>query len=472
MENQMPGGMASVAHLKRTPAQKYTLAVMALISFIVTFASSSINLALPDIALYFNSSASMLGWTVTGYTLANAAFAVPFGRIADLSGRKRIFIIGVSVFVLISFMCIFSRSVLMLIIFRLTQGIGGAMIFSTSSAILISEFPPQERGKILGYVVAATYAGISLGPVAGGIMNHYLGWRSIFIFSTLAALLVLILAVVKMPASKPNAKGHMDIFGNIVYVTMILCLMYGFSSFGSSLTSKLLVLVACALFFVFILHELKTDSPIMEVRLFARDRGYAFSNLAALLNYGATFALGYLMSIYLQVIRGYDSQAAGLIMISQPLLMTLLTPFAGRLSDRLSPFKMSSFGMALCTVSMFSFIFISAETSLTRIIFNLVLMGAGIGFFSTPNTNAVMSCVSPRDFGVTSSTLSTMRSIGQTASMAIFTLIVSANLKTAPFAEAPADLLIKIMKTGFIIFTIICFSGTFISLLRKKKKQA
>ncbi len=191
--------------------------------------------------------------------------------------------------------------------------------------------------------------------------------------------------------------------------------------------------------------------------------------MAALLNYGATFAISYLMSIYLQVVMGYSSQASGLILIVQPVLMAVLSPYAGRLSDRVSPFKLASFGMALCAAGVLIFAFVGLHTPLWVILAALVVTGIGFAFFSSPNTNAIMACVEQKDYGVASSILATMRSIGHTTSMVVVTLIVSRYMGSKALADAEPQLLIKTMHTAFWIFTVICAVGVFISLKRKSK---
>ena len=218
---------------------------------------------------------------------------------------------------------------------------------------------------------------------------------------------------------------------------------------------------------LFVRHELKSDDPAVDVRLFGKNAGYAFSNLSALLNYSATFAISYLISIYLQVVMGYSSQTAGLIMIFQPIVMAVLSPAAGRLSDRLSPFKMSSAGMGLCALGSGIFIFIGQDTGLAVIIVALLITGLGFSLFSSPNTNAVMSCVDKEDYGVASSILATMRSIGHTLSMVIVTIIVSRYMGDMPLTGADPQTLVSVINTSFIIFTVICGAGVFISLKRK-----
>jgi fucose permease len=173
------------------------------------------------------------------------------------------------------------------------------------------------------------------------------------------------------------------------------------------------------------------------------------------------------MSIHLQVVLGLSSQNAGFVLICQPLVMALLSPYAGRLSGRISPFKLASFGMGLCAAGLLLFSFISASFPFPLIIVGLAVVGVGFGFFSSPNTNAIMSLVPRDDYGVTSSILATMRGIGNTSCMAIVTLIISAHMGAASFAEAPTALLIATMRTGFIVFTVICAIGVFCSMNRK-----
>jgi EmrB/QacA subfamily drug resistance transporter len=452
--------------------QLSTIFVVVITAFITTFTGSALNLSIPSIGTEFHASASSVGWIVTGYILAAAVLSVPFGRLADLTGRKRILVIGILIFALCSGGAVFAQSMPILLLFRVVQGIGAAMIFSTNIAVLISAFSPDKRGKVLGYSIASTYIGLSAGPVVGGVLNHYLGWRSIFVLTFVISTIVFLTAAKKLPASKAECQGQgVDFLGNLLYVLMITLIMFGLSTVSTLFFAKYLVIAGVILFVLFVLHELRTEYPIVEVRLFAHNIGYSFSNLAALMNYGATFALGYLLSIYLQLVMGYDSQIAGLILISQPLMMAILSPYAGRLSDRISPFKLASFGMGLCALGLFSFIFISENYPFPLIIVNLLVVGVGFAFFSSPNTNAVMACVEKKDYGVASSILSTMRSIGHSASMAIVTFIVARQMGDVTLGEAEPKLLVETMHLSFLVFTCVCAVGIFISLKRKQPKQ-
>ncbi|MDO7786904.1 MFS transporter [Desulforamulus aquiferis] len=436
-------------------------------SFLTPFMGSAINLAIPSIGETFDTGTFMLSWIVSSYILASAAFLVPFGRLADIIGRKKVFISGIAIFAFSSGLCGLMGSVELMIFFRLLQGVGSAMIFGTGMAILTSVYPPQERGKVLGINVATVYVGLSLGPVLGGTLNHQFGWRSIFFLSAIIALVVLVMAVSKLKGEWAGAKGEkFDLVGSALYSVGLIAFLYGVSSITNVEWARYILVFGLIIFVMFIRYEMKIKEPILNLALFSKNVTFAFSNLAALINYSATFAVGFLLSVYLQVIKGYDSQMAGLILLSQPILMALLSPFAGKLSDHVEPRKVASWGMILTTVGLFFLCFINGHTDLWIIIINLSLLGVGFALFSSPNSNAVMASVEKRYYGVASSTLGTMRLTGQAVSMAIVTMILALYAGHVDLSPAYADLILRGTRISFIVFTIICFGGIFASLAR------
>ena len=208
--------------------------------------------------------------------------------------------------------------------------------------------------------------------------------------------------------------------------------------------------------------------PNIYVRgLFFKNRAFAFSNMAALINYSATFAVTFLLSLYLQYVKGLSAQNAGLILIAQPIMMAIITPFAGRLSDRYEPRILASLGMALVTVGLVIFAFISAQTTFEYIIIGLLVLGLGFGLFSSPNTNAIMGSVERRFFGVASATVSTMRLVGQVLSMGIAMLIFAMLIGRVQILPAQYPALIQSIQITFIIFAVLCFGGIFASMARK-----
>lgn len=459
--------------MKYEKEQKTTIFVVVTTTFITTFTGSALNLSIPDMGSDFHASASSVGWLITAYTLAVAAFSVPFGRIADLTGRKRILVAGILLFSVSSAGAVFGFSMWMLILCRIAQGIGGAMIFSTNTAVLISSFAEKDRGKVLGYSIASNYVGLSAGPVAGGFLNYNLGWRSIFILTALVGFAVFVIAWRKLPKDRGDSKTGKayDAAGNLLYIGMIVLTMYGLSEFALQPVPLAVTAGGLVMGLLFVRHELKARSPVMQLRIFKSDLAYSFSNLAALINYGAVFAVGYLMSVYLQVVMGCNSQTAGVILIVQPALMALLSPYTGRLSDRYSPFKLAALGMGVCAAGVLMFAFVGTDTLLWTVIGALIVTGTGFAFFSSPNTNAVMACVEKEDYGVASSVLATMRSIGHTVSMVIVTLAVSRYMGQQAMNSASPELLVKTMRGSFLIFAAACGVGAILSLKKSRGRQ-
>lgn len=448
--------------------KKVALLVTTLGSFLTPFMSSSLNIALPSIGKEFAMNAVLLSWVATSFLLAAAMFLVPFGKIADIHGRKRIFTYGVLIYTLASFLSAISNSASWLLCFRVGQGIGGAMMFGTGVAILTSVFPPGERGTVLGINVAAVYLGLSLGPFLGGILTQHFGWRSVFFVNVPLGLIIIILVFWVLKGEWAEARGEkFDLAGSIVYSLSLVALMYGFSQLPAIL-GALLILVGALGILAFVWWETKTESPVLNMNLFRNNTVFAFSNLAALINYSATFAVSFLLSLYLQYIKGLSPQNAGLILVSQPIVQAIFSPSAGRLSDRIESRIVASIGMGLTVIGLLLLTFLSEETALMFIVVSLIFLGLGFALFSSPNTNAIMSSVEKRFYGVASATLGTMRLTGQVLSMGIAMLIFAVYIGKVQITPEYYGPFLRSTQTAFIIFAVLCFGGIFASLARGK----
>ena len=442
------------------------LLVATLASFFTPFMASAINIALPSIGSEFAADAILLSWIPTAYLLASAVFAVPFGRIADIHGMKKIFIYGITIFTVATFLCGAAPSVTSLIAFRVLQGIGSAMIFVTGLAIITSVYPPKERGKAIGINIASVYIGLSMGPVLGGILTHYLGWRSVFYIIIPLGLLVIALTALKVKGEWAECKGEkFDYIGSIIYGIAIIMLMYGFS-IVPDLSGIILLVLGIIGILAFAVFELRVKNPVFEVRLF-KNITFGFSSLAALINYSSTFAVVFLLSLYLQYIKGLNPQFAGIILVAQPAVMAITAPVAGRLSDKFSPGAIASIGMAITAASLYFLTFLDNNTSLEFIIVVLLILGLGLGLFSSPNTNAIMGSVKKRFYGIASATVSTMRLIGQMLSMGIALLIFSIVIGNVQILPSSYPALLTSIKIVFTICAVLCFIGIFASLARK-----
>jgi len=392
--------------------KKSVLLISTFAAFLTPFLTSAVNLALPSIGKDLHANAINLGWVISSFILTSAIFLLPFGRLGDIIGRKKIFTIGIVLFTISTFLIVFSQSIMSLIILRIFQGFSSAMIFGTSMAILTSVFQPGERGRAIGINITATYLGLSLGPVIGGLLTHYFGWRSIFAFLVPFGIIAVILIQTKIKTEWAEAVGErFDWRGSVIYGIALASFMYGFSRLPSSL-GWTCIATGLLMAVVFLFFENKISNPVFDIRLILQNRIFAFSGIAALINYSATSAIGFFISLYLQYLKGLDARTAGLIMISQPIAMTLLSPIAGKLSDKKNPGAIASAGMGITASGLVLLCFISETTPDYLIVLLLLLMGIGFGLFSSPNSNAIMSSVEKRHLGVASGVVGTMRMVG------------------------------------------------------------
>jgi EmrB/QacA subfamily drug resistance transporter len=446
--------------------KKIILLVASLSSFLVPYTGSSITVALPAMASQFHADAVTLGWITSAYIIAAAVFIVPFGRYADIVGRKRIFIIGLVVFSLASLLCAFAPSENLLIAARFLQGIGGAMLFSTSLAIVTQVFGHGERGAAIGITIATVYAGLSIGPFLGGLLTDHFGWPAIFLVNVPLGLLTLALTLHYVRHEWADAAGdRFDSTGAIIYSIMLFCLIYGMLLLPDPVGIVWVIVapLACGLFYWW---EKRTSHPLIDFSVFADNRTFVFSNIAAMINYGATFGVGVLLSLYLQYIQGFSAATAGLILIAQPVVQMVFSPVAGRLSDRIEPRIVATAGMALTTLGLALFIFLTPSTPVWVIVASLMVLGLGYGFFSSPNTNAIMSSVEKQHLGIASGMNATMRSLGQLLSMAIAMFCFSVFIGMVTITPAVYPALMTSVTVTFVIFTILCIIGVGASYVR------
>ena len=448
--------------------KRAALIVAIISSFITPFLSSGVNVALPSMGRLFQMDAVLLSWVATSYILASVVFLVPFGRLADIYGRKRTLLWGYIVFTITTLGCGLATTVPILILFRVIQGFGSAMIFATGIAILVSVFPPQERGRVLGITVAAVYCGLSVGPFIGGFLTEHLSWRAVFFVNVPLGLIIIFLVFYKLRGEWAEAKGEkFDMTGALIYGIGIIALIYGLTQL-STLPGVCLIIIGILGMYAFVKWETRVEYPIFELSLFRHNRVFAFSNVAALINYSATSAVAFLLSLYLQHIKALSPQHAGLVLIAQPIVQAVFSPFAGMLSDRVEPRIVSSLGMAITTVGLLMLVFLGSESGLVFIIGTLVTLGFGFALFSSPNMNAIMGSVERKFFGLASGSVGTMRMLGMIISMGIATLVFTHFIGRVQITPEVYPVFIKSVGIAFIIFAAFCFGGVFASMVRGK----
>ena len=446
------------------------LSLIIITSFINPFLGASINIALPSISDEFSMSAYGMSWVAMAFLLTSAVFLVPLGKLADIRGRKLIFFYGNIIIAITSLSCALAPSGSILIVLRAIQGVGSAMVFGTGIAIITSVYPPGERGKAIGIVVTSVYIGLSVAPFLGGLLTQYLGWRSIF-YATLPFELIVIWVTLKYVKTEwADARGEkFDLPGSVIYLFSMSAFMFGFSRIPEML-AIILTLVGLAGLICFIILELKIRYPVFNFALFTSNRLFALSNLAALINYATTFAITFLLSLYLQYVKGLSPRDAGLLLITQPAMMAIIASVSGRMSDRYDPRILASAGMGVIVAGLILLTFLSGQTPASFLVLSLIIVGFGFGLFSSPNTNAIMGSVDKKYLGVASATVGTMRLTGQMMSMGIATLILQLFVGENALSDQNTGAFMMSMKTTFIIFLILCTFGVFASLARGKAK--
>ncbi|MBF0379172.1 MAG: MFS transporter [Desulfamplus sp.] len=432
---------------------------------------SAVGVALPSIGRDFNAGAVHLGLIEMVYILGVAMFLLPVGRFADIHGRKKIFLTGNFLMILTTVAVSLAPNIELLIAFRLLQGICAAMITSTSFAMLTSIFPQEVRGRAIGVVVSSVYLGISAGPTLAGLMVQYLDWRWIFYSAVFVELAAFIFALTRLKGEWADAYGEkFDWYGSLIYMFSIASIIVGIVEINQFEYAKWFAISGIAGMVLFIFYELQTESPLLPLKTMCKNKVFLFGNIATWLNYAASFGITFFFSIYLQVVRGVSPKNAGFILVLQPILQAICAPFAGKLADRYEPAWIATSGMALCTLGLVFATMITSTTSFYTVYAILIIMGFGFGFFSTPNSTAIMGSISPRDYGIASSIISTMRSTGMLTSMTIITVLLSYYLGDQKITQATSHLFVSTMQTAMVVFSVMGFIAMLLSIFRTKKE--
>lgn len=394
-------------------------------TFMTTLDSSIVNIGLPSIASTFHTGISgATEWIIIGYLVIIAATLLTFGRLTDMLGRKPIFFIGLIVFVVGSMLCGLAPSLPLLIISRLFQGIGGALIFSVNVAMITSTFPAQERGLALGLNAVVVSLGVAAGPTIGGFITQYLTWRWIFYVNVPISILVLLAAFFFYKEQRPSReqRGRFDPVGALVLAVGLAALTLGLS-FGQEwgwLSAGTLIALGTSIVMLAIAVYVETHSehPLVNPKL-VTNRVFAFANITFMCCMMALFAPGFLLPFYFEELRGFSIVQTGLLMTPLPLMLAVAAPISGTLADRVGSRWLSPLGLGIACVGLFLLSEINAASTVWDIIWRLAVMGIGQGIFQSPNTRALMGAAPRSAQGEASGLLATGRVVSQSMSVAI-----------------------------------------------------
>ena len=410
------------------------LALTSVGAFMTPLDGSIVSVALakmgPDLKLGFSASI----WVQAAYLLTTAVLLIPLGRLADHRGRVHFYLAGIAIFTAGSLLAGLSTTGVWLIASRVIQGGGGALLAATSAAIVTAVFPPQERGRALGINVMAVYIGLAVGPVLGGQIVDHLGWRWIFFVNIPIGLVAFAWGWLLLPRDEraDESAPRNDLMGAALLGAFLVCLLVPLTfapEWGWAAARTVILLVASAASLVgFVYTELHVKDPVLDLDLLLHNRLFATANTAALLNYMALYAISILTAIYLEIVQGRSAGQTGWLMVAQPAMMALLSPLAGRLSDRLGSRLLSTTGMVLVAAGMVMLATVPITAGIARVMVSLAVVGVGMAAFSAPNTSAIMGSVKRSELSLASAFLSTMRVTGQALSVAVLGAIAASQL--------------------------------------------
>lgn len=449
-----------------------TLIVVTVVQFLTPFMGTAVIVALPTIGEEFGASAIQLSMIQMTYILGVVIFLLPFGRLADIYGRKRVFVCGIIVVMLSTITIGCTQGTGTFILFRFLQGIGTAAITSTSFAILSSVFPGERKGLAMGVIVGCVYIGQTAGPTIGGVITSQMGWRWIFYLMVIAQFMALSLALFKLKGEWADSRGErFDWLGSIVYGVALTTIITGVYLIKKTEFGWIILFAGVIGLALFARIETRTDKPLLDVRFLSKNRSFMFGNIATMITYAASFGVVFLFTLYLQNVKGLSPQQAGFFMVIQPCVQALFSPLSGRLADAYSPSRMATLGMTLCAVGLLSATFIDSDSSMTTFVIVVVLLGTGFGVFSSPNMIAIMGSVDKRYYGIASSMIATMRNVGMLMSMTIIAIILSFFMGDIPLTASNKLEFVNSMHVTMIMFTLMSVAGVGFSMVRNKSQN-
>ncbi len=464
-------------NIKNAPNYRwYVLATVSIGTFMSTLDSSIVNVALPTISGQLHTNLSILQWVVTAYLLTISALLPLFGRVADIIGRKKIFSLGFLIFTLGSVLCGFSQNIWFLVGARVLQAIGASMLMANSAAIIISIFPPRERGKALGLTGTVVALGALTGPALGGLLIGLTGWRAIFFINLPIGIFGYVVARLTLPVDLPKKEHEsFDFTGAITFTAGMISLLLGINNGESwgwfSLPVILSLILGLILLSIFIITERKVQHPMIDLTLF-RNRPFLIGNISGWMSFVAMFTNTLLLPFYLQQILNYSPSKVGLLMTAFPITMAIIAPLSGHASDKFGPVALTTGGLTISALGLFYYSTLSSTSNLYQVILGAMITGLGSGMFQSPNNSSVMSSVPSQKLGIAGGINSLVRNLGMVIGIAFsISLFEALGGVSKPRADQTA-VFMSAYHTVMLIAAAIALSGAIISLNRKSYARA
>lgn len=463
-----------IMHTSDTSRAWVIMAIACMAQYCLPFMLTAVAIILPSVGRDLHASALQLGLVEQSYVVAMSLFMLFYGRLGDVVGWRRIYTTGLPAFTVLTGLLGFVPDMHLFIALRILQGAAAASISAGSIALVSLVYPPQVRGRMIGIVLAFTYAGLSTGPVLGGLVVSTLGWRWLFWLFIPAGALVSLLCLLYLRLEKPPKEGQtIDWRGTTVYALGIVGLAAGGSNITAGPWGVSALVLGVAGLALFVRLQQRTAQPLLDVSEFLNNRVFALSCLAAMGNYASTFGLTFFMSLYLQVAAGLSPHHAGLVLLVSPCIQMLLTPLGGRLADRYSPIRLSTLGMLVTFAGLASIALTTdAHTPMPLIAAELLVIGLGYTIFSAPNSLVIMNSVDRRRYGLASGMIGTTRTLGMLVSMTTITIVISLGMGTRPVTGASLPDFLTCMHVGMGCFAAFSLLGIMSSSRRKADREA
>jgi len=422
--------------------------------------------AVPAIAQDLEASAILISWVPTAFLLANAVLMLPAGRMADIHGRKKVYLTGMLVFTVSCLLASVVPDIEWLLFTRLLQGFGAALTFATGLAIIMSVFSTENRGMALGFASASLYIGLSLGPLLGGWFTEYYGWRSVFLFPVVPAVISVLMILLKLKGEwKSETAQPVDWFGSLIFAVWSSALFIGMSEIPSP-RSFLLLFAGIVSLIYFFYQQAHAASPLIRFRAIMENHVFSRSLMASMCTYASNYPLIFLFSLYLQFIQGMSPVEAGQIMVLQAVMMAIVAPFSGRLSDQFEPRLIATAGCLVMSLAFAALVTIHAGTSIYLIAATMLTLGIGFGLFTVPNNNAALSAVQKDRLGIATALLNLTRIIGNMFGTAFTLFLVAVFIGQAKIQPDQFPALLTVVRIALAASLLLSALGAYFSFIR------
>ena len=451
----------------------WTLAAVSFGLFMIMLDNTVVNVALPAIQEDLGADLSQLQWIVAGYALTFAALMLIGGKLADAFGRRLIFVVGIVIFTLASLWCGLSGTAEMLIVARVVQGAGAALMNPATLSIISATFPPKQRGAAIGIWAGVSALALAIGPLVGGLLTEHLSWHWIFFINVPVGVVAIAASLMLITESKDETHVSLDLPGLGTSALGLFALTYGLIEANSyGWTSARIVgsfVVAVVALASFVMIERRSRFPMLDLSLF-RSGTYTGANLTMLLVALAMFGVFFFVSLYMQNILGYSAVQAGAAFLPMTLLIILVAPIAGKTSDRFGSRWLMTIGMVLLGIQLLYFSQLSATSSFWNLLPGFILGGFGMAMAMTPTAAAATRAVPVQKAGVGSAVLNAMRQVGGSIGIALMGAIVADQVTKRPGVEG----FMAGFERALIVAAVFAFVGSIVAfaLVRQETEQA